>query len=216
MEIYSVKNNHNQELLEIFNSFSMNDDIIKRGLVSQDNIVKNSILFIGINPSYKDHIDFKSPTNYYNLLQRDNSYKKYFGRFEDISIKTKTPWTHIDLFYFQHTDQRMLYHFLNHSEESKNFLRSQLAITKKILENVNPKVIVISNALARDFFGHNCEINLGYNCEFNSEIGTHLIKHKDSNLNDTPVFFTSMLTGVRALDNGSYERLIWHINKVLN
>jgi len=34
-------------------------------------------------------------------------------------------------------------------------------------------------------------------------------------LKNVPIFFTSMLTGQRALDNGSFERLIWHINFVL-
>lgn len=55
----------------------------------------------------------------------------------------------------------------------------------------------------------------GWNFEFCTELGTHkIIRHKT--LNGTPVFFTSMLSGQRALDNGSKERLIWHIGKILN
>jgi hypothetical protein len=34
-------------------------------------------------------------------------------------------------------------------------------------------------------------------------------------MNQTSVFFTSMLSGQRALDIGSRERLIWHLAKVL-
>ena len=30
------------------------------------------------------------------------------------------------------------------------------------------------------------------------------------------IFLTSMLSGQRALDNGSKERLVWHINQVLD
>lgn len=52
---------------------------------------------------------------------------------------------------------------------------------------------------------------------FDDKIGTHRItgnKEFETVLKGTPVFFTSMLTGQRALDNGSFERLGWHINKV--
>jgi hypothetical protein len=34
-------------------------------------------------------------------------------------------------------------------------------------------------------------------------------------LENIPIFFTSMLTGQRALDKGSYARLIWHIKYAL-
>ena len=50
--------------------------------------------------------------------------------------------------------------------------------------------------------------------KFDEEIGTHRITGKN-NLQGTPIFFTSMLTGQRALDLGSYERLIWQIKYVL-
>lgn len=216
MDNYSVKDNHDIELNEIFKKYSLNNDIVRRGLVSQDQVVRNAILFVGINPSYKYGSPFTNPTNYYNLLQAGNPYKTYFRRFEDISEKTKTYWTHIDLLYFQETNQKMVEHFLNHSEETRSFIVDQLKVTRTILENIQPKMIVISNALAGYVFGNRTRVNLGYNHEFDHQLGTHVIHDKNSNLNKTPIFFTSMLTGVRALDNGSYERLIWHINKILN
>ncbi len=61
----------------------------------------------------------------------------------------------------------------------------------------------------------NINIWLDYEFMFDDEIGTYRIKTK-GNLFDTPVFFTSMLSGQRAMDNGSFERLQWHINFVLN
>lgn len=48
---------------------------------------------------------------------------------------------------------------------------------------------------------------------FDKSIGTHNIVN-NVDLKGTPVFFT-MRTGQRALDNGSYDRLVWHINYVL-
>ena len=50
---------------------------------------------------------------------------------------------------------------------------------------------------------------------FDNNLGTYRIVNHP-NLNDTPIFFTSMLTGQRALDLGSYERLVWHIGFVLD
>lgn len=49
--------------------------------------------------------------------------------------------------------------------------------------------------------------------KFDNNIGTHIITEPEI-LASVPVFFTSMLSGQRALDIGSFERLKWHINKV--
>lgn len=43
--------------------------------------------------------------------------------------------------------------------------------------------------------------------KWDEELGTYTYKNN-------PFFFSSMLTGQRALDNGSFERLVWHIKKV--
>ena len=56
---------------------------------------------------------------------------------------------------------------------------------------------------------------MGFDFVFDEKLGTHKIVN-NSDLDNTPVFFTSMLTGQRALDKGSFERLNWHINFVLN
>ena len=96
-----------------------------------------------------------------------------------------------------------------------------MEISKQIIEEAKPKIIVVNNSLARRFLGFDKgEKNeqvyyewIGFDFKFDDDIGTHRIINNEM-LNGTPVFFTSMLTGQRALDNGSYERLIWHINYV--
>jgi hypothetical protein len=35
-------------------------------------------------------------------------------------------------------------------------------------------------------------------------------------LSNVKMRFTSMLSGQRALDNGSKERLVWHVNALVN
>jgi hypothetical protein len=92
-------------------------------------------------------------------------------------------------------------------------------ITKSILEKVidekKPRIFVVNNSLARDLLGKyhtktpNKKSNhfIGYDFVWDEMLGTHTYKNN-------PFFFTSMLTGQRALDNGSFQRLIWHINQV--
>lgn len=212
---YSVKNEHENELKALFKKYEGLDIVSNRGFASSDELHRNALLFIGINPSYSEKEADNEKSYFYNLLQEKNAYQKYFRRFEDISKKVNHKWTHLDLFYFRHTNQKHVYYYLSSSNDSIDFATQQLKITKNIIENITPKVIVVSNALARDLFGAETPKGLGFNYFFDDEIGTHRIKDSNSPLNDTPVFFTSMLTGTRALDNGSYERLVWQIKQVL-
>ena len=112
------------------------------------------------------------------------------------------------MLFYQETAQNS-FHEIEKANGGKEFIATQLQITKQILEKAKPKVIVVSNTLARKLFTE----NLSLNCVFDNEIGTHRIN--EGLLKGTPVFFTSMLTGQRALDNGSFERLQWHIDCVL-
>ena len=54
---------------------------------------------------------------------------------------------------------------------------------------------------------------MNFEFEFDDTIGTYRIIN-NPDFKDTIVFFSGMLTGQRALDNGSFERLKWHLNKV--
>jgi len=60
------------------------------------------------------------------------------------------------------------------------------------------------------------EINIesGFDFIFDEIYGTDKIE-KPEKLKGKPIFFTSMLSGAGALDNGSKKRLIWHIKYVL-
>lgn len=118
-------------------------------------------------------------------------------------------WSHLDLLFIRQTDQKIVKSIFSETI-GKEFLEKQLVISKSIIEKSKPKIIIVSNAYARDLFIKHCKIET----IFDEELGTHRIIN-NSHLKDTPVFFTSMLTGQRTLDDGSYERLIWHIKFVL-
>ncbi len=123
------------------------------------------------------------------------------------------------MLFLRETNQKYIDTICKNYPEGLNFIWQQLLVTKEILEELSPKVIIVSNTKARLFLGKerikDRNIWLGYDFVFDDEIGTDRIMNKDSKLYGIPVFFTSMLSGQRAIDNGSFERLKWHIKRVI-
>lgn len=225
-EILSIKNDFEQEIENLWNNPRFSEiEVIKRGYGLHEEIIKNSILFIGINPSFAKYSN-REPKKYFLPLNQEaktsdegNVYT-YFKRFVDITnrinkdITPKINWSHMDLLFFRETKQDYINTLIKENEGTE-FVSEQLKIAKKIILKSRPKLIVVSNTKARDFMKTKNEIfSMGFNFEFDEVLGTEKIINEPI-LNNVPVFFTSMLTGQRALDKGSYERLIWHIKFVL-
>lgn len=196
-------------LIEIFNEASGNNiPFANRGFCIPSIILEDSLLFLGINPSYSIK---KQPADSFNVFydySQSGEEHSYYKKFAQISKRVNVGWSHLDMLYYQETAQSS-YFTLQQSEEGRAFIEKQLGITKLILEKSRPKIIIVSNALSRELFLH----NLSFNGSFDENFGTFRIS--EGALSGTPVFFTSMLTGKRALDNGSFERLVWHIEFVL-
>ncbi len=218
MDEISIKKCFEEEINRIlFDEKFQEIDVIKRGFIIQDKQINNSILFIGINPSF-DGKSNNIETKFYDLNQFDcKSNHKYFSKFQDISTKVNESWSHIDLLYFRETNQNFIKKLLN-DEVGIEFIDRQLEISIKMIEKINPKIIVVNNTMARNLLGFNNKSDKSrkdLEFTFDNNLGTYRIVNHP-NLNDTPIFFTSMLTGQRALDLGSYERLVWHIGFVLD
>lgn len=171
--------------------------------------IGSDLLFIGINPSFSEADLAKDSYQ----LDEDGNKLQYFKKMEEIATYCKSSWTHLDLFFFRKTDQKHINHILG-QKYGPEFLMEQLNVSNQLIIDAHPKIIIVSNALARLFLGfekdikRNDKIWLGYNFQFDEQIGTH-------KLADIPVFFSGMLSGQRALDVGSYIRLKWHVKKVL-
>jgi hypothetical protein len=206
-------------------------EVIQRGYLAHSQIPVDTIVFVGINPSFdKNQRSVVSKSEgrwgeFTDLKQEDNEYQKYFGKFEGIAANLKQTWdsikwTHIDMLYFRETKQSFIKDVLMKDELGRRFIAEQLEITKTIIEKITPKILVVSNTAARDFFvdkDGSFGYKFNYKLLFNNDLGTHILE-LDSNgkVKKIPTFFTSMLTGQRALDNGSFERLQWHIEFALN
>lgn len=215
--------------------------VIGRGFLSSKSVIKGSVMFIGLNPSFQedktDDTQFNEKVHYQEIRPNENDYATYFKTYERIGeqflkISEDISWSHIDLLYFRETNQGWLDKLLGGAKRNKgnegaasnalNFVQQQLEISKRIIEAAAPRIIVITNTKARDMFGTytggelgECKSpSMGYHMEFDAKCGTYVVKSKGVLFN-TPVFLSGMLTGQRALDIGSRERLVWHICEVL-
>lgn len=189
-------------------------------------VKKNAILFIGINPAFserrKDEIKNLS-IEFYPIISDELKDIAYFDKFKKISkYCNNAEWTHMDLFFLRETNQEVIDKL---SYTNVDFLQAQLGITFEIINTITPKIIVVSNSFASEFFGKRKQkkhskldkIWMGYNLDFkkdfNAEIGTYKIKIGEK---ETPIIFCGMLSGQRALDLGSMERLKWQIKRILD
>ena len=217
---YSIKENFDKEIVEIWEEIKNIDHLKKyyeRGYCLPEEILENSTLILGINPSYNEnHFIENQLTHYYqnnHNIQVEKSIP-FFERMKTLMGENKN-WQHLDLLFLRETSQNSINEIIQ-TKEGIDFVYKQLMISKKIIETINPNCLIVANSMCRYFLGFEKttknHIWMNFDFEFSKDFGTHYIL----NQNKTPVFFTSMLSGKSALDKGSFRRLQWHIDFVLN
>lgn len=193
----------------------------------QDNngeIALGSVLFLGINPSFNEkdkNNGFYFYSNYEPGKRVDCAPIKYdydtydmpyFNAFRDVMRELRDkyginkPWGHVDLTFFRETNQKIAENYYYNQDESVNsFIWRQVELSLKILRQINPSIVVVTNAFA-------CKVLSNFN-----KIETTFNKDECAyRLFDKPLLKASMLSGGRAMDVGSRERLIWHIAQILS
>ena len=117
---------------------------------------------------------------------------------------------HHDLLFVRETSQEKVKEL---NKNFKSFFDNQLIISKEIIQASEPKIIVVINAGARKLFE---DLFKDSQCSspFDESLGAYMydIGNKETK---TPVLFSGMLSGRRALDIGSRESLKWHIRHIL-
>lgn len=184
------------------------------------------ILFIGLNPSESGDADLlrvRSPHTE-DLASQDRASQvrrrderalglhgakrhRYFRQFHRFSEDGQ--WNHIDLLAVRHTNQSELSGALSLGSDealSREFVRKQIEVCFELAAALTPPVVVVVNALAATLVRR----HLGAALSFDSEVGHHGAQLGGS---DIPWFFSGMLTGQRAIDNHSLERLVWHVQR---
>jgi hypothetical protein len=219
---------HNSALLELWTN-EYPSPLAARLPLFRSALKPNCLLFIGINPSFSERgaktfhanttldlaKDFQFPPvgpidlDEHLALERE-AYAKhpYFARFREIATILELDWDHLDLLSIRETNQAAV----RRAIEDKNgnlipFAEAQLALVEGHLLNSSPVAIVVANAFASRLLEKRLQPT------FDVETGCHRLTLSNRSV---PVFLSSMLTGQRALDTFSYQRLIWHLQFALN
>ena len=202
---------------------------------------QNPLVFVGLNPSFslqgfkkvlagteyenikpKAYYKWAGGTasiarigDYINIDRYAKEKYPYFKRPKEIAKKLNAAndWDHLDLFMLRETSQAKAMIDICSKGKSPTadkgptltpFGLEQFAVFKSILVQKNAKCIVIINAFASKVVQQYMKDIISWD----ESKGHHHIELQDTKI---PIFFTSMLSGQRALDNGSFERLVWQL-----
>lgn len=134
----------------------------------------NKILFIGLNPAFQErkethknfiNYSFNSEIkiediNYFSNINKDSKdpnsnhyYSKYFKIFHDFAEKLEEEgFEHCDLFLMRETDSKIVKQMVEKEGVLGGFGIEQLNILKLHIANLSPKVIIIPNAMAAEYY----------------------------------------------------------------
>jgi hypothetical protein len=213
MESINIKNTFKGKLDLLFSTNFTDSTPFNRGYAVPEVLINNAIIFIGLNPSFRNG---DSSGSFFYKLDRSTTNDIYFKPFREIAERCNVDWEHLDVLFIRETSQKIIEQY---EGQYASFYYEQIMIAKEILELAEPKAIVVCNTVARRYMGkehkNGAQVWMGYNFGAMQEDGTYRIQNPDSKLQGVPAFFSGMLSGQRALDIGSRERLVWHIKKVL-
>lgn len=203
-------------------------DQFKRGICVEESIPEGALLFIGINPSFKDGDPVPGMGEYSPTYPLDNLKHPYFKKAEAIAHDIGLPFGHHDLFPVRERSQELIEQMFDGAEsgplfpkdEFRLFVEESLSWSEETIIAAKPKMIVVINAFASRLF-FDARINGKTLLEFepangelwNEELGADFLR---MNNRVVPILFSGMLSGQRALDRYSEFRLYWHIHHVLS
>lgn len=196
---------------------------------------KDTILFIGINPS--GDTDSKSNKEFLikdfeNLENKDKieeiiriekkniwekGYGKYFAPFEKISKELfgkEDNFNHLDLYFLRLRSSKNFINLLEEDVKRKEkFFEPQLNISiNLILNNIKPKIIFVANKNASEKIKEKFNIGESKQDKFFQEHGFYEI---EINGKKVPLFLSGMISSARSIDDYSLERVIWHIKRAI-
>lgn len=239
MDKIDLKKNYEEKVLRIWKKykdlpiFNEEDKEYRKHPILPHVVHKNRLLFIGMNPSFRKGL--KMPESevgvgfYPHNVNPNTKDIPYFEKIKEVAKYCETEWTHLDLFFLRETNQKIIEQL---SHKHINFLNDQLAISFEIIEKANPKLILVCNSFASEFFGKMKKKHQAYDkiwrgfdlffqddknsdrkSTFNPKIGTYEIELNGKKI---PIIFSGMLSGQRALDIGSLERLKWQVKTIIS
>ena len=145
--------------------FKPDNKILERGFVFSKS-EKSDIVFIGINPYCKENADvecekygFSFPDAVANKKKEDKYFINLYKLIRDNPPEFKIDY--LDLFYFR--GEQTVFKYFHKEPSGGPFLAEQLAITQRQLEKIKPKLIIVFNRAAREYFGKDeTKVWMGY------------------------------------------------------
>lgn len=179
-------NRIDSRLTEIWAKYSsiLSQPFISRKPIYAADGVKDSILFVGVNPSYNEGEEsgfipsFSGKNLLYGSFYKRNDAPAYFKELEDFAAQFALGYSQINLLYARENDRDQLLH------SDANFIREQLELTYETIRLLNPKAIVFFSEYSKE---------LVYGTDRwtrPSRRGTHDVL----NGTDIPVLFTNDIT----------------------
>lgn len=224
----------NSKIITLWNKYFQNDTDVYVPMF-YDDFKQGGLLFVGMNPSFSERgfktilkgteyekIDPVSFFKWSNISSKPElindcinvenysyaNYSQYFGRPVEIAKKVGLDWQHIDLFLYKETSQTSFTNRIMNGGKLNQFGLDQIALFEEVLLAIEPKCIVVANASGSELLREHIKNDLLWD----KERGFHWFTKGGRKI---PMLFSSMLSGQRALDRWSYERLKWHIGKAV-
>jgi hypothetical protein len=206
--IFIDLNENNRIELSLTRIWSKYKNIIDKQIISRRPIfsadgVKESILFVGVNPSYNPSDDKicvesndKKSLMYGSFYQRLDA-PDYFKTLEQFADQMNVGYTHINLLYARENDRDLLL------KSNQDFIREQLELTYETIKKINPVAIIFFSDYCKSLiFGEERWISP------KSEVDEHF-RLKGTNF---PVFFTD---DISILNSTEQNELIQRIQQVI-
>ncbi|MDY5357667.1 MAG: hypothetical protein SPG52_07040 [Candidatus Cryptobacteroides sp.] len=170
---------------------------------------KDGLLLAGINLSFDE--SFEGPCEGEVRDSENGGYQhQYFTKPKKLNAEIGiSSFSHVDMFSLRLRPQHVVQDIVN-DPDSQEFVEEHLRLFRMIVVGASPRAIVVVNALASYLIRASRALGA---LDYEEELVVAMYKIGDKRV---PVFYSGMLSGVHDVDNGSYDRLIWHIKYVLN
>lgn len=220
-----------EQLLEIWSSRFGSEDEVWMPLVPPP-VRRARLLFVGLNPAFSADgfarifaaIGYPEiePSQFFSWCNRSrfdpklsqktevrarktDDYFKVFGEIAD-KYGLRDDYEYVDLFFYRETSQKDCRDLFWKNHRPTRFGRDQLALSKALICEIDPRVIVVANAFASRIAEYE------FPCKFSEKHGYHTTELTGKRI---PVLLGSMLKGQGAMDRYSLHRLEWHVKHAL-
>ena len=185
------------------------EDYAERKYDIIDKVQKDGLLLVGINPSFDE--SFKGSCEGEVRDSENGGYRHpYFTKPKKLNAEIGiSSFSHVDMFSLRSRPQHVVQDIVN-DPASQGFVEEQLRLFRMIVDGASPRAIVVVNALASHLIRTGRALGA---LDYDDVLGVAMYKIGEKRV---PVFYSGMLSGAHAVDNGSFNRLIWHIKYVLN